>query len=426
MIFATGFLTSALVIGVPIAFALLAATLIYYLASPVPNTLVVQSMVSTIESFPLLAIPLFVLAGSIMAHGGVASRLLDLADGLVGHFRGGLGQVNVLNSLMVGGMSGSSNADAAIDARILVPVMVKKGYPLDYASALSAASGIISPLLPPSIALIMYGLLAQVSVGQLFIAGIVPGLLLAVALSLVVRVTAGRKGYGSTRRRMLPFRELLPLLGRASWSLMMPVLLLVGLRVGVFTPTELAAFAVLYVLFIAVVVHRDLKLSQLPKVVLEASLTSAVLMLIIGAAGAFGTVLTRERVPQFLTRSLMSVAENPVVLLLLINLVLLVLGTFLEGTSVLIIVAPLLAPMALAVGVDPVQFGVMIVLNLVIGALTPPVGTVMFTVCSITGSTIKGYTIALLPFLGAILVVLMMVAFIPAISLTLPALFFGG
>lgn len=420
-----GLLAGGLFFGAPIAFALLAAALLYFLVAPSPDVIVVQRMISGVESFPLLAVPLFVLTGTAMARGGIASRLLDFADGLVGHLKGGLGQVNVLNSVLMGGMSGSANADAAVDAKILVPVMVRKGYGRDFASALSAASGVITPIIPPGIGLIIYGLLAQVSIGQLFLAGIVPGLMIAVALMIVVRIIAGKRGYGSQREHIVGFGELLRLGRRAFWALMMPVLLIVGLRLGVFTPTELGAIAAVYALLVGIVIYREIPLRDIPTVFREAVLTSSVVMLIVAAAAAFGAVITLERVPQAFVDLLLGITENPLALLLMINFGLLLLGTVLEGTSVLVILTPILAPIGATLGVDPVQFGVVIVLNLTIGALTPPVGTVLYTVCSITGSTVRGYTREIWPFLLAHVSVLLLITYVPAFTLTLPRLVFG-
>lgn len=424
MIGSFGLLTGGLFLGVPIAFALLAASLLYFVLSPTPDVIVVQRLISGVESFPLLAVPLFVLTGTAMARGGIATRLLDFADGLVGHMKGGLGQVNVVNSVLMGGMSGSANADAAVDAKVLVPVMVKKGYGRDFSTALSAASGVITPIIPPGIGLIIYGLLAQVSIGQLFIAGIVPGFMLAVALMIVVRIIAGRRGYGAQRDHMVGFGELLRRGRRAFWALMMPVLLIVGLRLGVFTPTELGGVAAIYALLVGVVIYREIPVRAIPAVFRESVLVSAVVMLIVGAAGAFGSVITLERVPQAMVQVLLGITENPLVLLLVINVFLLLLGTVLEGTSVLIILAPILAPIGAGLGVDPVQFGIVIVLNLTIGALTPPVGTVLYTVCSITGTTVQGYTREIWPMLLALIAVLLLITYVPAFTLTLPRLIF--
>lgn len=426
MILSAIVLAGALLLRVPIAIGLLGAALLYYLTSSQPDILVVQRMISGVESFPMLAIPLFVLAGTAMARGGIAARLLDFADGLVGHFRGGLGQVNVVNSVLMGGMSGSANADAAIDAKVLVPVMVRKGYGRDFAAALSSASGVIAPIIPPGIGLIIYGLLAQVSIGQLFLAGVVPGLLLALALMVTVRQIAIRRGYGTQRDRRTGLRELSRLGRAAVWALMMPVLLIVGLRVGVFTPTELGGIAAVYALFVGTVVYREIPIREVPEVLREAVVTSAVVMLIVAAASAFGAVVTLEQVPQALVGVLLELSDSTVVVLMVVNVGLLLLGTVFEGGSVLVIVTPILAPIIVELGVDPVQFGVVLVLNLTIGAITPPVGTVLYTVCSATGTKVEDYSREILPLLLPLIAVLVLITYVPAVTLLLPDLMHGG
>lgn len=412
--------------GMPVAFAVLGGAVVYFLLSPLPDLLVVQRMVSGVEAFPFLAIPLFILAGTAMANGGMAYRLLDLADAVVGHHRGGLAQVNVLNSFMMGGMSGSANADAAIDAKILVPVMVRKGYGLGFSSALSAATGVLVPLLPPSIGLIIYGLLAQVSVGRLFIAGIIPGILVGVVLMITVRWISIRRGYGAQRTRPLPAREILRIGRRAIWALAMPFLLIIGLRIGVFTPTELGAVAACYALTVAVFLYREIRsLASLVEVFSEAVRSTSAVMLIVSASAAFAAAMTLERIPQTLIEILLGVSSDPVIILLILNVALLILGMVMESTALLILLTPIVAPMALLLGVDPVHFGIIFALNLIIGAITPPVGTVLYTVCSITGCSIGEYTRELLPMLLGLIAVLLIVTYLPAVSLTLPNLLLG-
>ena len=421
-----GALLGTLGLGLPIAFVLLGAALVYFMQADGPSEIVMQRFFAGIEPFPLLAIPLFILAGTVMARGGMAERLLDFADGLVGHWKGGLGQVNVVNSLIMGGMSGSANADAAVDAKILVPIMVKKNYGRDFAAALSACSGIIAPMIPPGIGLIMYGILAQVSIGRLFVAGIIPAFLLAISLGIVVRIIAVKRNYGSSRSRRMPRKDLLRAAGRAGWVLFMPVLLIGGLRIGIFTPTELGAIAVAYALGVSALVYRAITPQNLVSILREAALLSSIVILIIGGASALGGVLVREQVPQLIFGGLTSLSDSAWVVLLVINIGLLLVGTLVEGTALLVIVAPMLAPLAAGLGVDPVQFGVMMVLNLTIGGLTPPIGTIMFTVCAITGATPRGYTREVWPMLIAVISVLFLVTFVPAITLVLPGLVFGS
>lgn len=425
MTFTIATLIVLLFIGMPVALSVLGASVVYFVIAPVPEVILVQRVVAGVESFPLLAVPFFVLAGTAMARGGIASRLLGLADALVGHHRGGLGQVNVVSSLMMSGMSGSANADAAIDAKVLVPVMVKNGYSRGFATALSAATGIIAGIIPPSIGLILYGLLAGVSVGALFMAGIVPGLLIAVALGIAVRVMSVRRGYGASREVRLPWSEIRAKLRECTWALMMPVLLLAGLRLGVFTPTELGAVMAIYALFVGVVVYREIALRELLSVFREAALATSVVMLIVATALGFSAVMTMERVPQRLIEFLTGISDNPLIVMLIINIALLLLGTVLEGTAMLVMVAPILAPLAPYLDIDPVQFGIVIILNLTIGAIIPPVGTVMYTACAITGASIEEFTREAVPFLAALLVVLALVIYVPVLTTGLPAVFAG-
>lgn len=421
-----GVFIGTLGLGLPIAFVMLGAALVYFLQADGPPEIYMQRFFAGVEPFPLLAIPLFILAGTLMARGGMAERLLNFADGLVGHWKGGLGQVNVVNSLIMGGMSGSANADAAVDAKILVPIMVKKNYGRDFATALSACSGIIAPMIPPGIGLIMYGILAQVSIGRLFVAGILPAFLLAIALGIVVRIIATKRNYGSSREHRTPRKHLLQLARQAGWVLFMPVLLIGGLRLGVFTPTELGAIAVAYALGVSVVVYQEMNMRKLVSVLREAALLSSIVILIIGGASALGGVLVREQVPQLIFGSLTSLSDSAWVVLLVINIGLLLIGTLVEGTALLVILAPLLAPLAAGLGVDPVQFGVMMVLNLTIGGLTPPIGTIMYTVCAITGTKPGGYAREVWPLLIAVISVLLLVTFVPALTLVLPGLVFGS
>ncbi|MDN5926323.1 MAG: TRAP transporter large permease [Hyphomicrobiales bacterium] len=411
-----------MIVRVPVAFAIMGAVIAYFLVTPHASLLFPQRLASSLSSFPVLAIPLFILAGSVMARGGLAMRLIRLADSLVGHMKGGLGQVAVINSLFIGGMSGSAKADSAIDAKILVPVMQRYGYDLGFSSALTAAAGIIAPLIPPSIGLILYGLLANVSIGHLFIAGIVPGFLVAIALMIVVRIQANRRGFGIVRQHRLPLREVLKRV-RASWhALLIPVGIIGGLRIGVFTPTELAAVIAVYSIIISVFVYKELDWNGLRTVFIESALLTAAILIIISAAGALGYVLTLEQIPHKIALALISAFKDPLIALLVINIVLLLLGTIMESTSLLVIVTPVLAPAVISMGVDPVQFGIILVFNMTIGGITPPVGGNMFTVMAITGVSMADFAREILPFLAALIVVLLLLTYIPVLSVGLPSI----
>lgn len=413
-------------LGTPVAFAIMLVSLLYFLLSAdVPAIIFVQRIAAGLDSFPLLAVPFFVLTGTVMSRGGIASRLFGLADSLVGHMRGGLGQVNVLQSLFIGGMCGSSNADAAIDSKTIVPIMVRHNYGKGFSSAVTAASSIITTIIPPGLALVIYGLQADTSIGRLFIGGIIPGCVMAAALMIVVSVVSRKRGYGSTRQTRMPLREVIVYAKQSGWALLMPVLLIGGLRMGVFTPTELGAVAALYALFVGVVIYKEIKISEISSVLVEASLSTAVIMLILASASALSYVITWEDVPQTVITTLLGISQNPYVILIIINIALLVMGTIFEATSLLIILTPILAPMMQQLGVDLVHFGIVLVINLCVGAITPPVGTVLYTVCSCTGSTVADFTRNLIPFFIALLFVIILVTYVPAIVLFLPNLIMG-
>ena len=415
-----------LALGVPIAFTLgLASAIFYVLAPGVTPAFLVQRMVASTESFPLLAVPFFIFAGAVMTRGGISHRIIGLADALVGHRIGGLAQVNVLNSVFIGGMSGSGNADAAIDAKTLVPVMVQKGYSKPFAAAVTAASGVIAPIIPPGIGLLIYGFIADVSVGRLFIGGIVPGLLLALGLMIAVHIVSKRRGYGRSRAQRASIGEVLRHAREAAWALFLPILILGGLRGGAFTPTEAGAVAAAYAVFVGTLVFGELPVRELWPIVGESLAATAVVMLILGTASALMWALTWERLPVMMAQGLLSVSNNPYVLLLLVNLLLLVLGCLMEGTALLIILTPILAPVFFKLGVDPVHFGLVIVLNLTIGAVTPPVGTILYTVCAIVGLSIEELTRELGPFLLALIIVLFVVTYVPPTVLWLPNLMMG-
>lgn len=415
-----------LVIGVPIAFTLGLASAVFYLTAPgISPAFLVQRMVASTESFPLLAVPFFIFAGAVMTRGGISHRILGLADSLVGHRVGGLAQVNVLNSVFIGGMSGSGNADAAIDAKTLVPIMVQKGYSKPFAAAVTAASGVIAPIIPPGIGLLIYGFIADVSVGRLFIGGIVPGLMLALGLMIAVHYVSVRRGYGRQRTRRAPLSEVLYHARQASWALFLPVLILGGLRGGAFTPTEAGAVAAMYAVLVGAFIYREISLADLRPIVAESLAATAVVMLIIGAASALMWALTWERVPLLMTQALFSVSSNPYVLLFLVNVLLLILGCLMEGTALLIILTPILAPVFTRLGVDPVHLGLVVVLNLTIGAVTPPVGTILYTVCAILNLTVEELTRELGPFLLALVVVLFVVTYVPPTVVWLPNLVMG-
>ncbi|MFV1876186.1 TRAP transporter large permease [Nioella sp.] len=413
-----------LVLRVPIAFVILGASVIYFALNPMMASTVAQRMASSLESFPLLAVPFFIVAGAAMARGGIAQRLYDFADGLVGHWHGGLAQVAVMNSLFLGAMSGSSNADAAIDARTIAPIMRQRGYSNGFASVVSAASGAIAPIMPPSIGLIVYGLLTDTSIGRLFIGGIIPAFIITCALLLTVRIMAKRRGYKPERAKRLPARQIAARGQSALWALAMPVLLIVGLRGGWFTPTELGAMAALYAFVIGIFVYRGFRPSETYDLLRESALTTANVLFIVASAAVFSLVLALEQVPQSLLTSLLSLSDNKYVILMILTVMLLVLGTMLEGLALMVILVPILNEVTRTLGIDPVHFGIILVFNTTIGSITPPVGTVLYTVCSITKCSIEEFSRESLPFLASLIGVLLLLTYVPALVTFLPNLLF--
>ncbi|MBE2274786.1 MAG: TRAP transporter large permease [Rhodobacteraceae bacterium] len=413
-----------LALGVPVGFVMLGASMAYFAQNPMMASIVAQRLSSGLESFPLLAIPLFVVAGAAMARGGIAERLYGFCDALVGHWRGGLAQIAVLNSVFMGAMSGSANADAAIDARTIVPVMRKHGYSNAYGSVVSAASSLIAPVMPPSIALIVFGLLTDTSIGKLFLGGVIPALIIAVTLMLTVRWTALRLDLTPSRSARASAREVLSLGRAALWAVAMPIMLIFGLRGGWFTPTELGAVAAVYAFAVGVLVYRGISLRDTSELLAESAATTAGVLFIVASASVFSLILSLEGVPQVLLGAVTAISDNRFVVLLVINLLLLLLGTVFEGLAIIVILGPLLLQLAQSLGIDPVHLGVILVINTAIGSLTPPVGTVMFTVCSITRCSIEDFSRAFLPFFLALLAVLMLLTFVPGLVTFLPNLLF--
>lgn len=412
---------------VPIAFALILSTLSYFVvAGDLPLIAVVQRLVGGLESVPLLCIPFFITAGVFMNHTGISRRLVAFAEVLTGHLPGGLAQVNVVLSTLMGGLSGSNLADAAMQSKILVPEMVKRGYSPAFSAAVTAASSLITPIIPPGIALIIYGYVGNVSIGRLFLAGLVPGLVTCLVLMVSVHVMSVRRGYRPSRPRRAGVGEVLRTGRTALLALALPLVIIVGIRFGMFTPTEAGSVAVVYAFVLGAVVYREMKGSELKKALVESVAATANVMLIIAAASGFSKVLTWERVPHAITEAVTGAVSGPATFLLLANLFLLVLGMFLEGNAALIVLTPLLIPVAKAFGIDPVHFGIVFIFNLSIGTITPPMGTVMFTTCSITGVKIDEFLREAVPFWIALLVCLLTITYVPAVSLWLPRLVYGN
>ncbi len=410
-------------INVPIGFALGMAALASLLASgSMPIAMIPQRMVAGANSFPLLAIPFFMLAGAIMERGGVSRRIVSLASALVGHITGGLAAVSIVACTFFAAISGSTPATAAAVGGLTIPEMEKRGYARSYASAVVASASCLGVIIPPSITMVIFGIVANVSVGQLLIGGILPGLFLSFILLCVNYVRSRQLGYPTENRRT--WRERWKTFADAVWGLMMPVIILGGIMTGVFTPTESAAIAVVYGLFVSFFIYRELGLRDLVPIFYKASLNSAMIMLLIAAASPFGWIMTIEQVPQIASTAILGLSSNMYVIYILMLVIYLILGTFMETGAIILLVVPIFAPIAEHLGIDMIQFGVVTVIALAIGMATPPVGIALFATCGIADITIGQLTRKIIPFLVALIVGLFILAFVPAISTFLPELLF--
>lgn len=411
-------------LNVPIAFSLMGSALLFFafINTNMDLDLIMQTFIRSAESFPLLAIPFFIMAGSVMNYSGISKRLMGMAEVLTGHFIGGLAQVNILLSVLMGGISGSANADAAMQCKILVPEMVKRGYSKSFSGAITAASSIVSPIIPPGIVLIIYSLLSNVSVTRMFIAGYIPGILIALSLMIVVYIISKKRKYLPSRDKRATLKEVFKQFKDSIWALIMPFIIILGMRIGFFTPTEAGAMAVVVTILIGLFVYKELKISSFGLILKETIYGTSTVMFIIIAANVFGSYLSWERIPYRLTETLLNFSSSPWLLLLIINLILLFVGMFIDGGAAMIILAPLLIPAALKLGIDPLHLGIVMVVNIMIGGVTPPFGSMMFLTCSLLEIRIQDFIKEVIPFIIALLVVLILLTYFPQISLFLPNL----
>ena len=409
-----------MIIGVPIAYALGAAALIGAVWIELPVDAVMIQIASGVNKFSLLAIPFFVLAGAIMAEGGMARRLVAFASVLVGFLRGGLALVNILASTFFGAISGSSVADTASIGSVLIPEMEKKGYPRDFATAVTVSGSIQATLIPPSHNAVIYSLAAggTVSVGALFMAGVLPGLLLGLTIAGLCLYTARKRNF--PKGEPIPMKQALRICVEALWGLMTMVIILGGILSGVFTANESASIAVLWAFFVTMFIYRDYKWRDLPKLIHRTVKTVTIVMILIGFAAAFGYIMTMMQIPTKVTTFFTSVSTDKYVVLLMVNVMLLLLGTLMDMAPLILICTPILLPVVTHLGVDPVHFGMIMIVNLGMGLITPPVGTVLFVGSAVAKLPIGVVTKAMGPFFLALLVVLMMVTFMPWLSLWLP------
>ena len=413
-----------LMIGLPVFFGLLAAPglLLWLNGQPRDLALLYRNVYNGMDSFPLMAIPFFMLAGVLMNRGGITARLIEFSQAIMGHFRGGLAHVNILSSMLFAGLSGSAVADTSAIGSMLIPAMVKNGYTRKFSAAITAASSVIGPIIPPSGIMIIYSYVMGESVAALFLAGIIPGILVGLGLMLMTWVMAQRYDFPvATKRSTWSERGNASI--KAFFPLLTPVIILGGILGGIFTPTEASAVAVAYALIVSLFILKSMTVQDLPKVLTEAAMVSSVVLLLVGAAMAFKTVVSLSHAPEILAAWILSLSDNPLILLFLINLLLFVVGMFLDAGPAIIILAPILGPIFINLGVHPVHFAIIMSVNLTVGLATPPMGLVLFVASSVSGERIESISKAILPFLAVEVVVIFMITYIPAVSLAIPRYF---
>lgn len=415
-------LIASLLLGVPIAFAIGIATLVTLYVGGIPLAFIAQQSFTALDSFPLMAVPYFILAGALMETGGLSKRIINVAQEAMGNITGGFGIVTILACALFAAISGSSPATVAAIGSIMIPAMVQRGYSKDFAAAVAGSGGGLGIVIPPSIPMIIYGIVAGVSIGDMFLAGFLPGFFLAGLMIVWIYVTAKKRGYSGTGQ---PFdmRRFLRAVWEAKWALLAPVIILGGIYTGVFTPTESAVIAVVYGLVVGLFVYRELKWNQIPKTLISSALVTGSVMVILGTATAFGKLVTMYQIPNMLADAMLGISENKYVLLTLIVALVLFVGTFMETLSIIIIFAPLFIPILLKLGIDPIHFGILLVVGAEIGMMTPPLGVNLFVASGISGLPMERVAKSIFPFVIVLTIGLLVMTYIPWISTVIPNLF---
>jgi tripartite ATP-independent transporter DctM subunit len=427
MLWVTVVFVVLLLIGMPVAFAIGISGFVFFLQNMnLPITIPIQLAISQTQNFALLAVPMFILAGNLMNGAGITQRLLDLASVLVGHMRGSLAQVNVILSTLMGGVSGSCIADAAMETRMLGPEMVRRGYSKGYTVAVTVWSAMITPIIPPGIGFILYGTVGQVSIGRLFAGGIIPGMLLMTMYMAVVAFDARRKGFEPGRKQRPTVKAVAKAGIHSFWALMFPFVLLFGLRTGLFTPSEIGSFAVVYAFLVGVLAHRNLNMKGLMSISQTTTEDIGAVMFIIALSAIFGYGIVWERIPEIVAEFLLDLSgRNRYFLLLIINLFLIFSGMFIDGAVLILMLTPIFLPIALEVGFDPVHFGLIFVLTITLGNMTPPVGAAMYAGCTILDCPLQEYIKESWSFFLSSVAAIILLTLIPEITLWLPGLLFG-
>ena len=412
-----------LFLKVPVFISVLGGAAVYFLLNPNVNPVVfAQQSIVGVESISLLAIPFFVCAGIMMNYTGVTARIMNFCEVLTGRMFGGLAQVNVLLSTLMGGLSGSNLADAAMEAKMLVPEMEKKGFSKEFSTVVTAASAMITPLIPPGISMILYGCIANVSIGDLFLSGLTVGALLCVTMMLLVRFVSKKRGYAPLRTTPVTGQEFARAIKPAILPLLLPIIIIGGIRIGVFTATEAGPVAIIYAMLLGLI-YREMHWADLKQGFKETVCTTSSIMLIVSAASVFSWVLTKERIPQMLTEWIVATIDNKYVFLLIVNIFLLIVGMFIEGNASMIILVPLLHPIAKEYGINEIQFAMTYIFNNAIGALSPPMGTLMFVTCGITGCKTGKFIREAVPFYLLLVVNLLLITYVPVFSTGILTLF---
>lgn len=419
-----GTLFICLLIGVPIAISLgVSALVAIYFGSTLPLDIITQKAFTSLDSFPLLAIPFFMLAGILMGKGGVSKRLLDLATAMVGWMTGGLSMVTIVACMFFAAISGSGPATVAAIGGFMIPAMVAKKYDGGFAAAVSASAGSIGVIIPPSIPFVLYGVIGSVSVGSLFLAGVIPGLLIGIGLMLTSYILSKKHGYKPEQTKKLDFKGVWKATNDAKWALLIPVIILGGIYGGIFSPTEAAVVAVVYALIIGKFVYKELTWESIFDSFREAVIINATTMIIIGLSVSFAYFMTLEQIPNDISGFLTELSTNPVIILLAINILLLIVGMFIDTISALVVLTPILLPIVVGVGVDPIHFGVILVANLAIGFITPPLGVNLFVASSVGKVKFERIVTAIIPFMVSMIICLLVITYVPELSLWLPGVF---
>lgn len=410
-----------MLLGMPIAFAIGIAGFTFFLTSgTMPMSIAVQQVATASQSFPLLAVPFFVLAGHMMNRSGITARLIECANVMVSWMTGGLAQVSIVLSTLMGGVSGSAVADAAMEARILGPSLIKHGYSIGFTAAVIAVPSLITATIPPSLGLILYGFVGEVSIGRLFLAGVIPGLLMMAFLMVTVWLIAKRRDYKPEMAHPPSFGRVMRALWRAKWALLFPVALVVAIRGGVFTPSEVGSFAVVYAGLVGVLAHRELTWGELCRALREAIVDTGMIMLIIVMSGMVGFAIILEQAPQNIAQGMAALTADPLATVAMVLAFLLIAGLFIESTVLVLLLTPIFLPIVKGVGIDPVHFGILMMTIVTLGSMTPPVGVAMYTVCSLLKCPVEKYIVESLPLIGAVALLIAILALVPDVVLFLP------